>query len=248
MSGVQLSTLTHDFGRRRLLDGLSLDAPSGEYLVVLGESGSGKSTLLKMVAGLQIPDSGTIQIAGQDMQGIAPHRRDVSLLFQHDALYPHQTVRQNVLFGSPKNTERTDHWNRVLEQTRIAALLERKPDALSGGEKKRVGLAKVMLRKAAIQLLDEPLSAIDPAHRSSLTIDLRRMHQTSGATVIHVTHDAEEAFRLADRIAVLDSGTIRQLDSPERLLTSPAHVSVPRLLAVFGANEFVVRLGDPGQR
>lgn len=245
MHGVQLSDLTHRFGSRLLMDDLSLNVLSGEYLVILGESGSGKSTLLKMIAGLQTPDGGIIRIEGQDMSGIAPHRRNVSLLFQNDALYPHQSVRQNILFGAPKNADQTDLWDNVIRQTRTAELLDRQPNALSGGEKKRVGLAKAMLRNARVQLLDEPLSAIDPAHRSLLTADLRRMHQSSDATVVHVTHDAEEAFRLADRVAVLDAGLIRQVDPPDRLLAFPSHVAVTRLLMVFGSNEFSVQQGDP---
>ena len=201
------------------------------YVVLLGISGCGKTTLLRLVAGLTGPTCGKISIGGQSVVGVPARHRDVSMVFQDDTLYPHLTVRQSIAFGlrnrdtGPALAERIEQ---AAELAGAKGLLDRYPEGLSGGELRRGAIAKSIARRAAVRLMDEPLSALDAPVRHALQDDLLRWHSTFEGTTIHVTHDGQEAMRMADKIAVLDDGRIIQFTTPVEIYQQPATRSVAR--------------------
>lgn len=237
MTALRIRALRHRFGENPLFDDLDLTVQDAEYLVILGESGSGKSTLLQIIAGLIRPNSGEVHISGREVARTPPRHRDVAMVFQGDALYPHMTVREQLSFGSGKRDSGEDE-RQAVSLARIERLLDRYPETLSGGERKRVALAKAASRRAAIRLWDEPLSAIDPVHRQQLCLDLHAIHRRCGGATLHVTHDGLEAMQMATRIAVLHDGQVRQVDSPEAIYHAPSHVMVFRLLSPLGYHEW----------
>lgn len=229
--------LTHDAGLT--LDGVSaayrgvtvlqqmrLTVARGELLVVLGPSGAGKSTLLRVVAGLEPVTTGRVWIAGRDVTADRPGRRNVSMVFQSYALFPHLTVAENIAFGLvvrdvPKAAARA-RARAAAEQVGAAHLLGRRPGQLSGGERQRVALARALVREPDVFLLDEPLSNLDLALRVQMRAELRALHERLGATMVHVTHDQTEALVLADRIAVLRDGRVEQVGTPDEIWHTPA--------------------------
>ena len=225
MSGIVLEGVRKRFGETPALDGVDLEAADGELMVVVGPSGCGKSTLLRCVAGLEAVDDGVIRIGDRDVTRMPPAARNVSMVFQSYALFPHLTVRDNIAFGlvvreEPKAEVRT----RVAEASKLVdveALLERRPYELSGGERQRVALARALVRHPDAYLLDEPLSNLDAGTRVELRTELRRLHREVGATMLHVTHDQLEALILGDRIAVMDAGRVRQVGTPDELYLRP---------------------------
>ncbi|TWU61707.1 Maltose/maltodextrin import ATP-binding protein MalK [Crateriforma conspicua] len=244
MPQVQLSAVRFDYpdpvpAATGLLSGIDLDIADGQYVCLVGNSGSGKSTLLRLIAGLLRPDAGIIRIGGVDVDGVPPHRRDVAMVFQGDALYPHLSVARQLSVGRAKTNARDSaRLSDIVRFTRIEGLLDRFADGLSGGELKRVGLAKALIRNAGVRLLDEPLSGIDASHRQTLADFLTKVHQRGGGVTLHVTHDGQEAVRVADSIAVLHDGRIVQKDDPGVLLDKPEHRATCRLLTPWGLNEF----------
>jgi ABC-type sugar transport system ATPase subunit len=233
MSRITLDTVRKRFGDTTALDGVDLEAKEGELLVVVGPSGCGKSTLLRCVAGLEAVDEGTIRIGDRDVTRLRPAARNVSMVFQSYALFPHLTVWENVAFGlvvreEPKSVVR----ERVAEASELVgveALLERRPYELSGGERQRVALARALVRRPHAFLLDEPLSNLDAGTRVQMRTDLRRLHRDVGATMVHVTHDQVEALTLGDRIAVMDAGRVRQVGTPDEIYRRP----IDRFVAGF---------------
>jgi ABC-type sugar transport system ATPase subunit len=221
---------------------LDLAAADGELLVVLGPSGCGKSTLLRLVAGLEEVDSGRIAIGGRDVTREPPGRRNVSMVFQSYALFPHLTVAENIGFGLlarevPKPVVR----ERVAAAASLAgcsALLDRRPPQLSGGERQRVALARALVREPDLFLLDEPLSNLDAELRAHTRAELKLLHQRVGATMLYVTHDQTEALTLGDRIAVLRDGELQQLASPREIWRQPANAFVARFVGSPGMNVF----------
>src|ERR687895_1979706 len=237
MKTVEVRDLVKTFdgpGRRsdhvRALDGVSLTAEQGEYLVLLGPSGCGKTTLLRTVAGLEQPTAGEVLIGGHLVNGLPPRIRQISMVFQSYALYPHKTVLDNIVFplkaeGMPKNMrERKAKW--AAELLEIGPLLRRKPRQLSGGERQRVALARALVRDPAVFLLDEPLSNLDAKMRDTARDELKRFQQQIGTTTIYVTHDQVEALTLGDRIAVLSAGQVRQVGRPVEVYDDPADTFV----------------------
>jgi multiple sugar transport system ATP-binding protein len=237
MKTVEVRDLVKTFdgpGRRsdhvRALDGVSLTAEQGEYLVLLGPSGCGKTTLLRTVAGLEQPTAGEVLIGGHLVNGLPPRIRQISMVFQSYALYPHKTVLDNIVFplkaeGMPKNMrERKAKW--AAELLEIGPLLRRKPRQLSGGERQRVALARALVRDPAVFLLDEPLSNLDAKMRATARDELKRFQQQIGTTTIYVTHDQAEAMGLGDRIAVLENGRLRQVGTPQEVYDDPADTFV----------------------
>ncbi len=212
------------------LDRIDMVVAEGELMVVLGPSGSGKTTLLRLIAGLETPDAGTIRIGGRDMAGVPPHRRDVSMVFQNPALYPHLSVFENLAFGlRARGVARADRRRRVqtvAEILGVSRLLDRRPAGLSGGERQRVALGRAVVREPRVLLLDEPFSNLDEPLRAALRGELVELHRRFGSTVVHVTHDQSEALSIGQRLAVVHEGCIVQVDTPGGIYERPAHLSV----------------------
>lgn len=218
------------------LEGLDLEVAEGERVTVLGPSGSGKTTLLRLIAGLEDPDAGTVSIGGRDMRGVPPHRRDVAMVFQAPALYPHLNVFENLAFGlRARRVARTEARRRVEEAAGLLGLtplLARRTWELSGGERQRVALGRAVARRPAVLLLDEPFSNLDAPLRAALRAELIELHRRFGSTLVHVTHDQEEAMSLGRRMAVLHRGRLMQYAPPREVYERPAH----RFVASFVGN------------
>jgi ABC-type sugar transport system ATPase subunit len=229
---VEVRGLTKSFdrGRVRALDGVDLATEEGEYLVLLGPSGCGKTTLLRSIAGLEQPGAGDVLIGGHVVNELPPRARQVAMVFQSYALYPHKTVLANIVFPlraakmARPERERKARW--AAERLGIEHLLDRKPRQLSGGERQRVALARALVREPRVFLLDEPLSNLDAKLRASARDELKQFQQRVGTTTVYVTHDQAEAMGLGDRIAVLDAGRVRQIGSAREVYDDPADTFV----------------------
>ena len=225
MTSLGVEGARKHFGGVQALDGVDLEARDGELLVVVGPSGCGKSTLLRCIAGLETLDEGTIRIAGRDVTRERPAARNVSMVFQSYALFPHFTVSENIGFGLVvREVRKSEVVSRVAasaELVGVSHLLARRPAELSGGERQRVALARALVRDPDAFLLDEPLSNLDAGMRTEMRTELRRLHRRVGATMLYVTHDQVEAMTLGDRIAVLDAGKVRQVGEPDDLYRRP---------------------------
>ena len=232
------------------LHGVSLSVERGAFTVLLGESGCGKSTLLKIIAGLLTADSGTIRLGGDGIDGLPAHRRDIGLVFQNYALFPHMSVEENVRFGLDMRRvhgdEGRDRVNEALALVKLAGLEARKPAELSGGQQQRVALARAIVIRPRLLLLDEPLSNLDAVLRSSVRVEIRELHQRTGLTTIMVTHDQAEAMTLADRIAVMKEGRILQHDTPEKIYEDPAQAFVASFVGSPPATIARMRGGEGG--
>jgi multiple sugar transport system ATP-binding protein len=248
VSGIVLEGVHKRFGETRALDGLDLQAIDGELLVVVGPSGCGKSTLLRCIAGLEAVDDGVIRIGDRDVTQIRPAARNVSMVFQSYALFPHLTVRENIAFGLVVREEpKAEVKTRVAEASKLVgveALFQRRPYELSGGERQRVALARALVRRPDAYLLDEPLSNLDAGTRVEMRTELRRLHRDVGATMLHVTHDQVEALTLGDRIAVMDAGRVRQVGTPDELYVRPRD----RFVAAFLGTPAMNFLSQAGAR
>ncbi|WP_319520441.1 ABC transporter ATP-binding protein [uncultured Martelella sp.] len=229
-ASVDIKDLTVAFGSLAVLDKMNVDIKKGEFLVLLGPSGCGKSTLLNTIAGLQEARSGQIRIGGRDVINLAPKDRGIAMVFQSYALYPTMTVEKNLSFGlrvakTPK-AEIERRVKRAAEILELTPFLKRRPGALSGGQRQRVAIGRALVREVDIFLFDEPLSNLDAQLRAELRVEIKRLHQRLGNTMIYVTHDQIEALTLADRIAVMKDGVIQQLDEPEKVYAEPANLFV----------------------
>ncbi|MDH5821633.1 sn-glycerol-3-phosphate ABC transporter ATP-binding protein UgpC [Luteimonas sp. RD2P54] len=216
------------------VEGASFEVADGELLVLVGPSGCGKSTLLRMIAGLEAVSAGTLRIGDRVVNEVAPKDRDIAMVFQSYALYPHMTVAENLGFGLKLRgydraavAERVDDAARTLG---LEELLQRRPAALSGGQRQRVALGRALVRKPQVFLLDEPLSNLDAKLRMSMRVEIARLHRRLGATMVYVTHDQIEAMTLGQRIVVLDRGRIQQIDAPMALYEKPANLFVATFL------------------
>jgi multiple sugar transport system ATP-binding protein len=232
---------------------LSLEAADGELLVLVGPSGSGKSTVLRLMAGLERVSDGVIRIGERDVTDLPPQQRDIAMVFQNYALYPHMTVRQNLGFGlTIRKQPRTvidDRVRAVAASLGLEALLDRKPAQLSGGQRQRVALGRAIVREPLAFLFDEPLSNLDAQLRVETRVELSRLHRKLGATMVYVTHDQSEALTLGDRIAVLKEGVLQQVDTPMKLYEEPANKFVAGFIGSPGMNFFggaVTRTGNGG--
>jgi spermidine/putrescine transport system ATP-binding protein len=240
---VRLQGVRKSFGGRPAVDGVDLEVRRGEFFSLLGPSGCGKTTLMRLVAGFEAPDAGRIELAGRDMAGVPPHRRDVNLVFQNYALFPHLDVGENVAFGLrlagvPDVDARVA---RALDQVHLPGAQRRAVTTLSGGEQQRVALARAVVTGPRVLLLDEPLSALDRQLRVALRAELRHLQRELGMTFILVTHDQEEALALSDRIAVLRNGRVEQVGPPAEVYERPS----TRFVAGFvGAGNFFEGRGD----
>jgi ABC-type sugar transport system ATPase subunit len=220
-------------GGKPAVNAIELTIASRELLVVLGPSGSGKTTLLRLIAGLESPDAGGVWIDGRDVTKVPAHRRDVAMVFQFPALYPHLTVFDNIAFGLrargvPRNQVRAQV-NTVAGLLGLDALLQRRPSALSGGERQRVAIGRAIARQPRVLLCDEPFSNLDPPLRVALREEVTELHRRFGSTLVLVTHDQSEALLMGDRIAILDRGRLLQCGSPREIYEHPDH----RFVATF---------------
>jgi multiple sugar transport system ATP-binding protein len=226
LTGVSLSGVSKRFGDVVVIDKLSLDINSGEFVVFLGPSGCGKSTLLRMLAGLEAIDAGEIMVGGKRVDQLPPGARNVAMVFQQYALYPHMTVRENLAFGLRNARVPADAIERRIgaaaQRLEITALLQRRPGQLSGGQRQRVAIARAIVKEPDLFLFDEPLSNLDAALRARTRIELAQLHQQLGATMIFVTHDQVEAMTLADRIVVINDCRIEQIGTPMQIYRRPA--------------------------
>jgi ABC-type sugar transport system ATPase subunit len=231
VAGIELHKLRKEFtGGQVALASLDLTIADGERLALVGPSGSGKSTVLRLIAGLEDPTSGRIVVGGRDVTDLPPERRDLTMVFQSYALYPHMTVRANLGFGLRMRGAGRDEIRSQVETAAdalgISELLDRLPSQLSGGQRQRVALGRAIVRQPQAFLFDEPLSNLDPRLRGDVRAELVRLHERLRATMIYVTHDQEEAMTLGQRIAVLRAGTLEQLGSPEEIYARPANTFV----------------------
>jgi multiple sugar transport system ATP-binding protein len=230
MATVTLRNVRKSFGTVEIIKGVALDIADGEFCVFVGPSGCGKSTLLRMIAGLEDITSGSLAIGGEEMASVESADRGVAMVFQSYALYPHMTVRDNITFG----LRMTGHdaasiepkLKRAADMLQLSQLLERKPSQLSGGQRQRVAIGRAIVREPEVFLFDEPLSNLDAALRVQMRVEIGKLHQDLGATMIYVTHDQVEAMTMADKIVVLNAGVIEQVGSPLDLYHKPANMFV----------------------
>ena len=223
---LSLRGLTKRYGGHHAVDRLSLDIPKGELVAFLGPSGCGKTTSLRMIAGLITPTEGRIAIGGRDLTHVPPHERDIGLVFQSYALFPHMTIAKNLAFGLEMRgvgkNEIAQRVREILELVHLPDLADRKPQQLSGGQQQRVALARALIIRPSILLLDEPLSNLDAKLRDDMRTEIRDLQRQLNATAIFVTHDQMEALTMCDRVAVMNHGRLEQLGTPEDLYERPA--------------------------
>lgn len=240
MNEVQLEQVDFRYGDVVAADNVTFQVGPGEFFALLGPSGSGKTTILRLIAGFLAPMRGSIQIGGRDMTGAPPYARNIGFVFQNYALFPHMTVAQNVAFGlEMKKTPKAEIERRVsdvLELVRLPHLRDRRPKQLSGGQQQRIALARALVNKPEVLLLDEPLGALDLKLRKAMQLELKQIQAEVGITFIYVTHDQEEALTMSDRIAVMDAGIVQQVGAPREIYEHPQN----RFVADFiGETNFV---------
>jgi len=249
MAAVTFNRVTKVFdGKVVAVDGLDHTVEDGEFMVVVGPSGCGKTTALRMVAGLEKPTSGTIEIGGRVVNDLSPKARDIAMVFQNYALYPHMTVEQNIAFGLKRHgfprREIADRVREVSKMLDLHDLLRRKPAQLSGGQRQRVAMGRAIARDPQVFLLDEPLSNLDAKLRAQLRGDLKRLHQEVRTTSIYVTHDQVEAMTLGERIAVMNRGRLQQVGTPREVYARPANLFVAGFIGSPPMNLVAGRVAD----
>ncbi|MCC6203283.1 MAG: ABC transporter ATP-binding protein [Gammaproteobacteria bacterium] len=246
MAVLELHGVGKSFGATEVLRRLDLTLAQGELLVLVGPSGCGKSTLLNLIAGFEPPTTGTILIDGQDVRGVEPSRRNIAMVFQSYALYPHLTVADNLAFALRlAGVGRAARERAVAEAAallQITDLLHRKPAALSGGQRQRVAMGRALVRRPRLFLFDEPLSNLDARLRVEMRTLIKRLHQELGTTTVYVTHDQVEAMTLADRVAVMRAGVVQQLATPEEIYHRPATRFVAEFIGAPAMNLLPARL------
>ncbi len=230
MASIKFEHVSKSFGKTKVIQGLELDIRHGEFLVLVGPSGCGKSTILRMIAGLEEPTEGNIFINSRLVNKIPPKDRDVAIVFQNYALYPHMTAYENMAFGLKiRGGDKKIIQSKVMEAAKILdlePLLQRKPGSMSGGQLQRVAIGRAIVRNPGVFLFDEPLSNLDAKLRGQMRIEIARLHKTLATTVVYVTHDQVEAMTLGHRIAVMYQGVIQQLDTPDQVYHYPANLFV----------------------
>jgi spermidine/putrescine ABC transporter ATP-binding subunit len=245
---VELQGVTKRFDDLVAVNDLSLQIKKGEFFSFLGPSGCGKTTTLRIVAGFLEADEGRVLINGQDMAYLSPNKRDIGMVYQNYALFPHMTVNQNVAFGlRMRKVDKKEIEERVqgaLKTVRLEGLGDRKPTQLSGGQQQRVALARAIVIQPTLLLLDEPLSNLDAKLRKNMQIELRELQKSLGVTTIYVTHDQEEALTLSDRILVMDQGRKAQVDTPTRIYQEPADLFVANFIGKVNILEGMVETVD----
>jgi len=250
MAALRITGLHKRFGSVPVLKGIDLTIDSGEFTVLLGPSGCGKSTLLNIIAGLESPTEGTIEIGDRNVKAVPAKDRNIAMVFQSYALYPAMTVRKNITFGMEcrgvPRKQREDAVARVAALLQIEELLDRKPAQLSGGQRQRVAMGRALVRDPLLFLFDEPLSNLDAKLRVDMRTEIKQLHQRIATTIVYVTHDQIEAMTMASRIAVMNRGEIQQFDSPDTVYNRPANLFVARFLGSPPMNAVPARLVRKG--
>jgi multiple sugar transport system ATP-binding protein len=234
VAAIAIERLVKRYGPVQVVHGIDIDVRDGEFVVFVGPSGCGKSTTLRMIAGLEEIDAGEIRIGGRVVNRLEPKDRNIAMVFQNYAIYPHMSVGENIGFGlytsklgKAEKRARIEEVGRILG---LEALLERRPSALSGGQRQRVAIGRAMVRDPAAFLFDEPLSNLDAQLRAQMRLEIKRLHQRLGSTIVYVTHDQVEAMTMADRIVVMREGRILQIGEPMQLYENPADVFTARFI------------------
>lgn len=240
MADLAIRDLVKSYDKTEVLHGINLDVRDGEFVVFVGPSGCGKSTTLRLIAGLEDVTSGIIEIAGKQVNNLEPKDRDIAMVFQNYAIYPHMTVRKNIGFGlrssslpKAQKDARIDEVAGILGMTEF---LERKPSQLSGGQRQRVAIGRAMVRDPAVFLFDEPLSNLDAQLRTQMRLEIKKLHQQVGNTIIFVTHDQVEAMTMADRIVIMKDGYIQQVGTPAEVYHTPANTFVAQFIGAPSMN------------
>ncbi|WP_439524946.1 ABC transporter ATP-binding protein [Marivita sp.] len=241
MADVTLTNVRKQFGTFVALENLDIEIKSGEFVALLGPSGCGKSTTLRMLAGLDFPTSGDISIDGRVVNDVAPGKRDIAMVFQSYALYPHMSVAENIAYPLKKRgvkaADRKVAVQKAAELLQLEPLLDRKPKQLSGGQQQRVALGRALVREPKVFLLDEPLSNLDAKLRSYMRAELIELHRRLGKTMVYVTHDQLEAMTMANRIAVMHGGKLQQFDTPDAVYNRPANRFVASFIGTPSMNQ-----------
>ena len=240
MATVGFRNLTKSFGKTEVLHGINLQVAEGEFIVFVGPSGCGKSTTLRLLAGLDEPTSGDILIGDKIVNNLAPKERNIAMVFQNYAIYPHMTVRKNIGFGlRTAKIPKADKEKRIEEVAALLGmteLLDRRPSQLSGGQRQRVAIGRAMVRDPSVFLFDEPLSNLDAQLRTQMRLEIKKLHQSVGTTIIFVTHDQVEAMTLADRIVIMKDGNIQQVGTPSQVFLEPANIFVAQFIGAPSMN------------
>jgi multiple sugar transport system ATP-binding protein len=246
MARIALKDVRKSYGTAHVIKGVDIDIEDGEFCVFVGPSGCGKSTLLRMIAGLEDITSGTLTIADRTVNDLPPAQRGVAMVFQSYAIFPHMTVRENVAFGlTIAGASKAEKDAKVAEAARILQmehLLDRRPSQLSGGQRQRVAIGRAIVRQPQVFLFDEPLSNLDAALRMDMRMEIGKLHQQLGATMIYVTHDQVEAMTLADKIVVLKDGEVMQIGAPMDLYHNPVNLFVAGFLGAPSMNFLKVKV------
>ena len=252
MAGVVLKEVCKRYGNVSIIEGLNLEIRDHEFMVLVGPSGCGKSTALRMIAGLEEISDGSISIGERKVNDLPPKERDVAMVFQSYALYPHMTVRENLEFGLKIRKTPKPEMDRLINEASeilgLTNLLERKPKQLSGGQRQRVALGRAIVRKPAVFLFDEPLSNLDAKLRVQMRAEIKKLQQRLGVTSVYVTHDQIEAMTMGHRIAVMKDGKLQQLGSPLEVYERPANIFVAKFIGTPPMNFFSATLEDGGSR
>ena len=247
MAALRLSGIRKSFGTDTILHGFDLDVADGEFVVLVGPSGCGKTTTLRIVAGLDAPDEGIVCIAGRDVTALAPSERNIAMVFQNYAVYPHMSVRRNIGFGlRAARLDAQERDRRIVGAARMLGLeeqLDRRPSQLSGGQRQRVAIGRAMVRDPSVFLFDEPLSNLDAQLRGELRLEIKKLHRRLGATMMFVTHDQIEAMTLADRVVVMHQGQVMQIGSPREIYDRPANLFTARFVGSTPMNLLPAQIG-----
>jgi spermidine/putrescine transport system ATP-binding protein len=243
-SGITLESVTKRFGSVEAVRSVAIEIREGEFFSLLGPSGCGKTTTLRMIGGFEQPDEGRILLRGVDVTAVPPNRRNVNMVFQHYALFPHMSIGDNIAFGMRLKRvgkgEQRDRVSEMLRIVRLEGLEKRKPGQLSGGQQQRVALARALVNRPAALLLDEPLGALDVKLRKQMQLELKRIQSELGTTFVYVTHDQEEALAMSDRIAVMNDGVVEQVAPPRELYERPVTAFCADFIGSLNAIDFRV--------
>lgn len=248
MATVSIKNLVKSYGKTEVLHGINLDVADGEFVVLVGPSGCGKSTTLRMIAGLEDITSGEIYIGGELVNHREPKERNIAMVFQNYAIYPHMSVRKNIGFGlrtsKASKADKAARIDEVAELLSMTDLLDRRPNQLSGGQRQRVAIGRAMVRDPSAFLFDEPLSNLDAQLRTQMRLEIKKLHQRVGNTIIFVTHDQVEAMTMADRIVIMKDGHIQQVGTPFDVFHKPANKFVAQFIGAPSMNMIEGRLAD----